>query len=723
MEIRKERQYNQSVGKYKILSSNAGVGSIVTTKWGGFIMPLTIDKWDFIEQISKRLKALGASSFDSKELENNIGVEIIDDQRFVDFLCAKKSFTNLRCFAAVPHVQTDLYNQIDYRHHPMYSVVAETTGNNPPEARFYIPAISFPRWFTSDNSELLPLRDWIAIWRKKKCNDGKLEYFVPPRDPNKKTSRTMSSYDNLHDNQIYALLKPVPLVLICKNGHISDIPWYKFFCAALENPSQVYNEGFDLFGYNCGNCSSSPDGKHKIKWIISRNQAESWGTLKCAHCGATVQLAGIMNLRPKCIGERQWVRDNNNLPIRERCMTGDRCTTMQVAMVTSNSIYYSYGFSSLYIPKPLIKKKEGELDAIAKNALKKVEKKYDRELNNNPSLTKKNFWNQLYNDEAEFIANAEIDWDIEGLTSNDYSAIRSNFLELINEQTDEDLVAAYRYTEYEILTNEESPTTKTEGLEFSSIDIPQILSPFFKTIKQVHTLAITSTQLGFGRVNMPSAKLVDGHVISPDQGPEFKPIYSGTPSDVFVLPANQTFGEGLFFAFNEDFIKAWAEEFSMDDKYICTLEQGAMGEFLYNEMSLYGRAKFYLLHTFSHLLMKELEFSCGYPTASLNERLYYSDKMCGVLIYTADGAEGSMGGLVWQGQSQLVEKIIISALNRATDCSSDPLCWENEDGLNRASCFACTMVSETSCEHANMALDRRALVDNEYGFFRQLVKF
>ena len=73
-----------------------------------------------------------------------------------------------------------------------------------------------------------------------------------------------------------------------------------------------------------------------------------------------------------------------------------------------------------------------------------------------------------------------------------------------------------------------------------------------------------------------------------------------------------------------------------------------------DEMDQYGRARFYLLHTFSHIIMKEMEFSCGYPTASLNERLYYSDQMCGVLIYTADGAEGSMGGLVWQGQPHLI---------------------------------------------------------------------
>lgn len=31
------------------------------------------------------------------------------------------------------------------------------------------------------------------------------------------------------------------------------------------------------------------------------------------------------------------------------------------------------------------------------------------------------------------------------------------------------------------------------------------------------------------------------------------------------------------------------------------------------------------------------------------------------------------------------------------------------------------MVSETSCEYQNMGLDRRALVDEEYGFFKNLV--
>ena len=300
------------------------------------------------------------------------------------------------------------------------------------------------------------------------------------------------------------------------------------------------------------------------------------------------------------------------------------------------------------------------------------------------------------------------------------SVFKNMFLGLIVEDEDNDPVATYRLTEFEVLTDIHEPNRKSKGLEFNEIIIPNSLQPYFKTIKQVNTVSLTNTQLGFGRVNMPTSKLDDsGKIVAP--GDEMKPIFDGIPSDIYVLPANQIYGEGLFFAFDMATIERWAEENDLNDHYKCQLDNGALGEFLYQEISLYGRAKFYLLHTFSHVLMKELEFTCGYPTASLSERLYYSDKMCGVLIYTADGAEGSMGGLVWQGQPRLISSIIESAMKRAVNCSSDPLCWENEDSLNRASCFGCTMVSETSCEYQNMGLDRRALVDEEYGFFKNLV--
>ena len=66
--------------------------------------------------------------------------------------------------------------------------------------------------------------------------------------------------------------------------------------------------------------------------------------------------------------------------------------------------------------------------------------------------------------------------------------------------------------------------------------------------------------------------------------------------------------------------------------------------------------RFVLLHTVSHLLMNRLTFECGYSSAALRERLYYSSHtdypMAGILIYTAAGdAEGTMGGLVRMGKA------------------------------------------------------------------------
>jgi len=224
--------------------------------------------------------------------------------------------------------------------------------------------------------------------------------------------------------------------------------------------------------------------------------------------------------------------------------------------------------------------------------------------------------------------------------------------------------------------------------------------------------------LGFNRVSLPNPKRINGEVVR-ELG---QAIFSEeNKEDVLVLPANQTFGEGLFFEFNRETISQWATKNRTLFSTRYNQDPGELGRSLKDEMDDYGAPMFYLLHTFSHLILKELEFSCGYPTASLKERLYYSDRMCGVLIYTADGSEGSMGGLVWQGQPQLMERIILSALERAQHCSSDPLCWEANEQLNLAACFSCCLVSETSCEQRNLGLDRRALVDEEFGYFKTLI--
>lgn len=387
---------------------------------------------------------------------------------------------------------------------------------------------------------------------------------------------------------------------------------------------------------------------------------------------------------------------------------------MQVAMVTSNSIYYARSESSLYVPLSWTSQGGVKLQGDAFEYLEGLRKKYARKLSRNPDLTKNDFIASMG---CLVDATDEEDYSID---DNEAVAITNEFLGITNEV---DVVKTYRLEEFRVFVEKNRTPEEDSKFEFNDIEMNGFqriaLADKFLKIKQVPRLAITSTQLGFGRVKMPSPRLVNGQVVYNNE--QMRPIYSGNINDVKVLPANQIYGEGLFFAFDAEKVNFWSNEYNLEEYYRTTLENGSMGEFLSSEMEIYGRAKFYLLHTFSHLIMKELEFSCGYPTASLSERLYYSDEMCVVLIYTADGAEGSMGGLVWQGQPELIEKIIISALQRASDCSADPPCWENSDGLNKAACFLCAMISETLCEQGNLGLDRRALVDPEFGYFKDLI--
>ena len=55
MDIKKDKQYNISSSKFKMLSSTSGIGAVVTTKWGGFIMPLSINDWYFIKVLSESI--------------------------------------------------------------------------------------------------------------------------------------------------------------------------------------------------------------------------------------------------------------------------------------------------------------------------------------------------------------------------------------------------------------------------------------------------------------------------------------------------------------------------------------------------------------------------------------------------------------------------------------------------------------------------------------------
>ena len=392
---------------------------------------------------------------------------------------------------------------------------------------------------------------------------------------------------------------------------------------------------------------------------------------------------------------------------------------MQIALVTANNVYYANGFSSLFIPMHLAENKPIALlkamDAIKVN-LSKTTKSKDE------------YWSKnIENDFEDYLRVNDV-YD-STLTLNN---LKSAYFEIPSDIENFDKHEEYRWQEYSCFSSNSiiNGVDENKGLRFRDIELPNKLTDLFKKIQQIEELKVTNVQLDFTRVKPKERIVVNGEVQESSNGQN---IFSIDSKELFTLPANETLGEGLFFEFSNEQIEKWISENINElenrfGKYLNSIpDSNSQG--LSSKMKIYNnRYKHFLIHSFSHMMMRELEFSCGYPTASLKERLYISTNpeknMSGVLIYTAEGSEGSMGGLVSQGEPEKILEIIKRGLERSTTCSSDPLCWESEGqgvfDLNLSACFSCSLVAETACEEMNLGLDRRVLVDEEFGYFKSI---
>lgn len=187
------------------------------------------------------------------------------------------------------------------------------------------------------------------------------------------------------------------------------------------------------------------------------------------------------------------------------------------------------------------------------------------------------------------------------------------------------------------------------------------------------------------------------------------------------LPAIELFGEGVFFTLNEKFLSNWQENSAIRRRINHLMEQ-------YEKSSVHITTlppltpRFLLLHILSHLLIRELEATAGYPAASLNERIYSSerDNMAGILIYTAvPDIAGSMGGIIECAKPKKFLSLLRNCFKQAAWCSLDPVCSEHEGQgpglLNRASCHACSLIPETACSFGNVFLDRNFVKGNRDG--------
>jgi hypothetical protein len=539
----------------------------------------------------------------------------------------------------------------------------------------------------------------------------------------------------------YKTLEQTNLILICPNGHLSDIPWANYLRWKTEKylrlrPDEDKGENL-LSNEMVGPCCSNP----KLKWTESKTKSEGYGSIyiECNSCGLgsssdkdkpKINLEGINSLEPYCIGQKPWELDIENPSITpyENCFIRNESKNgrekMRIALVTANNVYYANGFSSLFIPMHLAENKPKELI----EALNILEKKYSKYFERT-AITREEYWSSKF-DFNDFLIDNDINPENEGAFT---IQLESEFLNIANAIEISDKHEEYRWQEYRCFsTHSILPDIEiNKGLRFNDIKLPNELINIFKKIQQVEELKVTNVQLDFTRVKPKERIVVNGEVKESSSGQN---IFSIDSKELFTLPANESLGEGLFFEFSNEHIDKWITEnvvvlANRFEKYLKEVPNPNI-QGLNSKMKIFNnKYKHFLIHSFSHMMMRELEFSCGYPTASLKERLYISKNdndnfMAGVLIYTAEGSEGSMGGLVSQGEPDKILEIIKRGLERSITCSSDPLCWESEGqgifDLNLSACFSCSLVAETACEEMNLGLDRRVLVDEEFGYFKNL---
>jgi hypothetical protein len=186
-------------------------------------------------------------------------------------------------------------------------------------------------------------------------------------------------------------------------------------------------------------------------------------------------------------------------------------------------------------------------------------------------------------------------------------------------------------------------------------------------------------------------------------------------------PGVEFFGEGIFIVLDEnDGLVAGLKGRASNSWINAYQNQSAYSEVRYvfrdplNKDELHPG--FVWWHTLSHLLIRAISAESGYSSASIRERIYLEDVSRfrgGILLYaTQPGSEGTLGGLI--ALIPHFQRILQIAIQNAQICSGDPLCKQHEfhDGqYNGAACYSCLLLSETSCEHRNMWLDRNVLLE------------
>jgi hypothetical protein len=456
---------------------------------------------------------------------------------------------------------------------------------------------------------------------------------------------------------------PARIIVACPNGHIDDFPWHRW----------VHRErdcrGGDLF-------------------LQSRGQSAALGDLVvvCGGCPMERPLSGALggdSLRGviRCSGKRPWLGNE-----REACDSPPRALQRG-----ASNVYFSVVRSALSIP-PWSDLLQAEVAS---------------------------WWGQFRDPLPEEHWRAVIQARFPDEDPEEVIACIRRLLGLAQQRP------SIRQEEYHALLNAGSlPASR----DFEARDQP--ISPavgrWVSRLVTVPRLREVRALLGFTRIRPPEMDpTMEIFEELRDVEVEVAPI---ARIKLDWLPAVENRGEGIFLQLNLERLQRWeAQEPVRQRSNLLIAAYSAWRQERGLPALREQPPRLILLHTLAHLLIRYLSLDCGYSSASLRERIYSDERMAGLLIYTSStDSDGSLGGLVRQTwPPERFADVMRQSVELARICASDPLCREHDPSrtrqLNGASCHACTMVSETSCEFGNRLLDRMLVVGlpvaSSVGFF------
>ncbi|WP_208720526.1 DrmB family protein [Amycolatopsis circi] len=495
-------------------------------------------------------------------------------------------------------------------------------------------------------------------------------------------------------------LAPMRFIQVCRAGHLADIDWRRWAHSQSETPDQRQCQVYQLR-------------------FIATSESSGLDALlvECGSCRASRSLAGISQknvlkqLQSRCRGTHPWNNENDE---------ADNCEeTPQAVQRGASNVYFPVTHSAIDIPETSRLPDGDEL------AQKVVDHK---------------FWPDFTSaidgplvDHFKSIIAIQCSVSEEFVESVQRRAAKNSSV-WPSTNSDDDLSIA----EWEAFSTPESVTnSKTFSVRQTLLGVNHADS------RSMHELdAAISTVVIADRVR--EVRALEGfsrYEPTPGEDEEGGRLVSvNTARRTRWLPAVETYGEGIFISVDEYRLASW-EEIPSVRNWTRRIERDLDASFKVDRL----RAKsgpvllprFVMLHTLAHHFIRQLSYDSGYNAASLRERVYARSHspgsghppQAGVFVYTAAGdAEGTLGGLVRQGQPPYLAETLIRLLESAQWCSQDPLCADSTGrslaNLNRAACHACTLLPETCCEIDNSILDRTLLVggNDVPGFFQETLR-